>query len=92
MSEGERTVDRKRMVGGRNVIGRRWMIWMGDERREQGHEKRGEKKERALHEAKVSQTAAAEDPQHWANWKATVWNRCRYFENYAMKMTEYSGI
>jgi hypothetical protein len=34
MSEGERTVDRKRMVGGRNVIGRRWMIWMGDERRE----------------------------------------------------------
>jgi hypothetical protein len=63
MSESERTVDRKRMVGGRNVIGRRWMIWTGGgERREKGHEKRGTKKERELHQAKVSQTAAAEDP------------------------------
>jgi hypothetical protein len=43
------------------------MIWTGYERRENGHENRGKKKERELHQAKVSQTATAEDPQHSAN-------------------------
>jgi hypothetical protein len=44
MSEREITVDRTKMVGGRNVIGRRWIILSGDGRREQEHEKMGKKK------------------------------------------------